>query len=223
MFERAIDLDPTFAGAYAILSYSYFRDWFNQWSEGPLALERAFEAAKKAVALDDSLPLAHAYLSYVYLFRNQHEEAIVEGERAISLDPNFAEGYARLGMVVILAGRPAEGIDLVKKAMRLDPHYPVPYLFFSGHAYFAMKKYEEALAVLKRGLIRRPDITAAKLTLAIIHSELGQKEEAQARVAEVLRNSPDASIESQRERMPFKDQAVLERYLEGLRKAGLPE
>ena len=59
--------------------------------------------------------------------------------------------------------------------------------------------------------------------LAIIHSELGQKEEAQARVAEVLRNSPHASMKVQRERFPFKDQAVLERYLEGLRKTGLPE
>ncbi len=59
--------------------------------------------------------------------------------------------------------------------------------------------------------------------LAIIHSELGQKEEAQARLAEVLRNSPHASMKVQRERFPLKDQAVLERYLEGLRKTGLPE
>ena len=64
---------------------------------------------------------------------------------------------------------------------------------------------------------------SSHLLLAGIQSELGRKEEAQAEVAEVLRISPRASLEGQRERMPFKDQAVLERYLNALRKAGLPE
>ncbi len=223
MFERAIELDPTFAGAYAILSYSYFRDWFSQWSEDPQALERAFEAAKKAVALDDSLPLAHTYLAWAYLWKKQHEKAIAEGERAIALDPNFAEGYARLGQILSLAGRPEEGLGLVKKAMRLDHHYPPTYLNNLGRAYYAMGQHEEAIAALKGSLTREPDFLSPHLVLAVIFSELGRKEEAQAEVAEVLRISPSASLESQRERAPFKDQAVLERFVSGLRKAGLPE
>ncbi len=223
MFERAIELDPSFAGAYAILSYSHFRDWINQWSEGPQALERAFEAAKKAVALDDSLPLAHTYLGWAYVWRKQYEEAIAEGERAIALDTNFAEAYARLGEILSLAGRPEEGLGLVKKAMRLDPHYPPTYLNYLGRAYYAMGQYEEAVAALKRSLTRNPNILSPHRTLAVIFSELGRKEEARAEVAEILRISPRASLEGQRERVPFKDQAVSERYLESLRKAGLPE
>ncbi len=223
VLERAIELDPTFAGAYAILSYSRFRDWFNQWSEDPQALERAFEAAKKAVALDDSLPEAHTYLGWAYVWRKQYKEAIAEGERAIALDPNFAEGYARLGQILTLAGRPEEGIDLVKKAMRLDPHYPPMYLNYLGRAYYAMGKYEEAIAALKRCITRDPDFFYPHLVLAVIHSELGRKEEAEAEVAEALRISPRASLEVQRERLPFKDQAVLERYLNAMRKTGLPE
>ena len=221
--ERAIELDPTFAGAYAILSYSYFRDWFNQWSEGPQPLERAFKAAKKAVALDDSLPLAHTYLGWACAWRKQYEEAIAEGQRAISLDPNFAEGYARLGQILTLAGRPEEGVGLVKKAMRLDPHYPPVYLNYLGRAYYAMGKYEDAIAAMKRSLTRDPDFLYARLVLAVIYGELGREEEAQAEVAEALRISPRASLEGQRERMPFKDPAAVERILEGLRKAGLPE
>ena len=223
MFERAIELDPTFAGAYAILSYSYFRDWFSQWSEDRQALERAFEAAKKAVALDDSLPLAHTYLAWACLWKKQHEKAIAEGERAIGLDPNFAEGYARLGQILSLAGRPEEGLGLVKKAMRLDPHYPPTYLNNLGRAYYAMGQYEEAIAALKGSITRDPDFLSPHLVLAVIFSELGRKEEAQAEVAEILRISPRASLGDQRERMPVKDQAILGRYLEGLRKAGLPE
>ena len=223
MFERAIELDPGFAGAYALLSYTHWRDWRNRWSDDPQALDRALEAATKAVALDDSLPLAHIYLAWVNFWRKQSEEAIAQGERAISLDPNFAEGYARLGEILNFAGRPAEGIDLIQKAMRLDPHYPYNCLIFLGFAYYAMGMYEEAISSLNRAVTRSPDNTHGNLLLAINHIELGQKEEAQARVAEVLRISPRASIASERERVPYTDQALLERHLEGLRKAGLPE
>jgi tetratricopeptide (TPR) repeat protein len=223
MFERAIELDAGFAAAYAFLSYTLYRDWFNQWSEDPQALERAFEAAQKAVALDDSLPLARAYLAWAYVWKRHHEQAIDEARYAISLDPNFAEGYARLGQILIFAGRPQEGIDLVKKAMRLDPHYPPNYLIYLGDAYYAMGKYEEAIEALKSSLTRAPDFLSARRILAVIFSELGRKEEARSEVAEMLRISPRTSLVGQRKRLPFKDQIVLERYLEGLRKAGLPE
>ncbi len=186
-------------------------------------MERAFEAAKKAVALDDSLPLAHTYLGWAYVWKKQHEQAIAEAERAIALDPNFAEGYARLGQILTLAGRPEEAVGLVKKAMRLDPHYPPTFLNYLGRAYYAMAKYEEAIAALKRSLTRDPDFLYARLILAVVYNELGRDEEARAEVAESLRISPRVSMEGQRERMPFKDQAVLERFIDGLRKAGLPE
>jgi len=86
-----------------------------------------------------------------------------------------------------------------------------------------MGQYEDAVAALKRCINRNPDFLAPHRTLAVIYSEVGRKEEARAEVAEVLRISPRTSLESEKERMPFKDQAVWERYSEGLRKAGLPE
>ncbi len=96
-------------------------------------------------------------------------------------------------------------------------------MFALGHAYELLRRHEDAIAALKKWITRNPDVLPAHRILAVIYSELSRKEEAQAEVAEVLRISPRASLKGQRERMPFKDQAVLERYLEGLRKAGLPE
>ncbi len=86
-----------------------------------------------------------------------------------------------------------------------------------------MGRHEEAIAALKESITRDPDFLYVRLVLAVIYSELGRKEEAQAEVAEALRISPRVSMEGQRERMPFKDQAVLERFIDGLRKAELPE
>ncbi len=223
MFEKAIALDPSFAGAYAQLSYSHYRDWRYQWSDDPRALDRALQAAQKAVNLDDSLPLAHSFLGWAHLWKKQHEEAIAEAKRAIELDPNFAEGYARLGEILNYAGRPDEGVNLLKQAMHLDPHFPAIYLFFLGYGHYGMGQYEEAIAALKRSLTQNPDHFSPHRILAVIFSELGREEEAQAEVAEMLRISPNATLRGQKERMPFKDESTLERYMEGLRKAGLPE
>ena len=221
MFERAIELDPKYAAAYAALCWTYWMDWIMQWSQDPQSLERAFELAQRAIALDDSLPGAHQALGYVYLFKKQHEQAIAETERAIALDPNDADGYATLGFVLTYSGKPEEAIRLVERAMRLNPRYPVTYLACLGYAYRLTRRYEEAIAVQKRVLTRNPDFVGAHFNLATTYSELGWEEEAQAEVAEVLRLSPQASLEGVRRVLPYKDPAELERVLAALRKAGL--
>jgi len=221
MFEQALGLDPQYAEAYAFLSRTYDREWGLQWSQDPQTLERALVLAQQAVALDDSLPLAHQSVSQVFLWKKQHDQAIAEAERAIALDPNDADSYWWLGAILGFAGRPEEAIGLIEKAMRLNPHYPPIYLFSLGHSYYLMGRYEEAIATLKRVLNRNPDFLPAHLDLAIIYSELGREEEARAEVAEILRISPNFSLEVLRQRLPYKDPAVLERILGGLRKAGL--
>src|SRR5262249_2225396 len=85
MFERAVALDPQYAEAYAWLSGSYYLEWVFRFSADPQTLERALALAQQAVALDDSLPIAHSFLSNVYAFKRQYDQAIAEGERAIAL------------------------------------------------------------------------------------------------------------------------------------------
>ena len=62
MFEAAIELDPNYANAYAWLAWTYVDEWTYQWTQDPGALGRAIDAARKAVALDDSLAEAHRAL-----------------------------------------------------------------------------------------------------------------------------------------------------------------
>jgi adenylate cyclase len=112
-------------------------------------------------------------------------------------------------------------MGLIEKAMRLNPHYPPVYLFFLGEAYRFTGRYEEAIAAYKRALTRNPDLLPVHIMLAVIYSELGREEEARAEVAEVLKISPKYSLEGVRQMWPYKDQAVLERELAALRKAGL--
>jgi adenylate cyclase len=172
MFERAIELDPQYAGAYAGLSLAHLQEWALQWSQDPQTLAQAFALAQRAAVLNDSLPLAHTMLGCAYLFQKQYEQAIAEGEKAIALDPNYADGYAWLGAIFNLAGRPEEAIGVVEKALRLNPHSPFFYLFNLGVAYRMRGRHEEAVVTLKRVLIRNPDYLPAHANLLVAYSEL---------------------------------------------------
>jgi TolB-like protein/class 3 adenylate cyclase/Flp pilus assembly protein TadD len=220
MFEKAIEVDPKYAAAYAALGWTYMREWIDQWSQGSQTLEQAFALAQRAIALDDTLPGAHNALSAVYLWKKQYEQAIVEAQQAIALDSNDADVYASLGLTLTCVGRPEEAVAVIEKAMRLNPHYPALYLFRLGLVYHLTGRYEEAITTLKRVLTRTPDFQHAHAFLAATYSELGREEEARVVAAEVLRVSPHFSLEVYSQRLPFKE-PVVTRVIAALRKAGL--
>ena len=221
MFEKAIELDPRFPVAYVLMGHTYRREWLYRWSQDPQTMERAFELAQKAIELDDSSIFAYELLGYIYLLKDrQHEQAIAVAEKVIALDPNFAGGYGLLAEILGFAGRPEEVIGLMEKAMRLNPRYPAIYLFWLGNAHYQMGRYDEAIAALNSAVIRKPNHLPTHLFLAASYVELGQEEEAQAEVAEILRISPDYRSGS-KSWAPWKDQMVPKRIRAALRKAGL--
>jgi adenylate cyclase len=222
MFEKATQLDPHYAEAYEGLGMVSFLDWFYQWKTDPAqSLERSFELAQRAIALDDSLPGPHEVLGMAYLWKKQHQQAITAAERAIALDPNFARGYATLGRTLAFAGRAEEGLGWIEQEMRLDPRWP-SYFADLGWAYRVAGRYEEALVSLKKVLTLRPNLVSAHVDLTACYVELGREEEARAEAAEVLRIAPHVSVEVFKQSLPYKEPADLERFVAALRKAGLP-
>jgi TolB-like protein/Flp pilus assembly protein TadD len=220
-FERAIELDPQYAAAHALLGLTYFLEWVWQWSPDPQTLERAFALAQKAVALDDSLPLTHGILGHVYLWKKEYAQAIAAAERAVALAPTDADGYQMLAEVLNFAGQPDKALRLVEQAMRLNPQYRDTYLVELGLTYQFLGRYEEAVATLQKAGVHAPDNPGIRLMLAVSYSELGREAEARAEAAELLRINPDYSLAVDRQRSPFKDPAVAERFFAALRKAGL--
>lgn len=221
MLEKAIQLDPRFAAAYANLGWAYFERWVLGWSPDAATLDQAFAAAQQAIALDGVSADGHRLLGIIYLWKKQYDQAIAEVERGITLNPNDADGYAALADVLNWVGRPEEAIALVEKGMRLNPEYPSWYLWDLGHAYYLARRYQEAIATLKRLLIRSPNFMPAHAYLSTIYTELGRAEEAGPAGAEFLRLSPQLSLDELGQRLPYKDPAVLERVLSAARKAGL--
>ncbi len=171
MWEKALALDPQYAEAYTWLGATYRMEWLFCWSTDPQTLDRALTLAHQALALDDSLPIAHTLLSYVYANQQQYAQAIDEGERAIVLDPNSADSYACQAEILISAGRPEEALSAVEQAMRLNPRCPAFYLIILGSACFLTGRYAQAIATLKEVISRSPNLMPAHLHLALSYMQ----------------------------------------------------
>jgi len=221
LFKHAIELDPNYARAYAWLAWQQFTRWEFQWTEEPGELDRSLAAAEKAVALDDFMADAHTILGWDLVWMRQHERGVAEGKRAVSLDPNSAMSHTFLAESLNFAGKPDEAIGYAEKAIRLDPNYP-PYMSLHlGESYCHLRQYEPCISYLQDSLARNPNFLPARRWLAVAYVELGREKEARAEVAEIMRISPGASLENWRERLPYQQQATLDRFIGGLRKAGM--
>ena len=196
-------------------------EWTLGWTQKLQSMEQAYEFAQKTVSLDNLLPWGHGLLGEIYLWKKRHDQAIAELEKATNLDPNNADMLTGLGDVLSWSGRPEEAIVLVKKAMRLNPIYPVWYLWGLGHAYFLAGRHEEAITTLKRVLNRNPNFLPAHVYLAASYVELGRWDDARLEAKIFQEMSPDLSMEGWRQRLPYKNQEVLDRLFNALRRTGL--
>ncbi len=164
-FERALELDPDYATAYAGLSIGFIHEYEANWSEAPEdALERAYTLAQKAVALDHADSPARYAIASACFYRGQHELAKVHIEKALELNPNDYHNICAKGWFLAFSGRPSESIDCSIEAMRLNPLVPDNCLFTIGMAEYVAERYEEALEAfgkVKGWGIQRPAWIAA--------------------------------------------------------------
>jgi adenylate cyclase len=221
LYEKAIELDPDYARAYASLAWTYLVEHAERWV-GPedQPLERALELARRGVRVNPASHSNHLALGQVCLSKGLHDEALEALETAIALNPNDADGYVFLAQALNRAGRPDEAINLVERAQRLNPAAPHWYTWNLGIAYYLARRYEDAVAALRRG---RPLGAMAYRWLAASYAQLGREQDANAAAEEYLKRTPGFSLASHLEMLHFQHPADREHYAEGLRKAGLPE
>jgi adenylate cyclase len=220
--EGAIALDPEYSLLYSLLALTHLVDLYYQASESPVvSFAQASKNVKKALALKDENWFAHVPLAMLYLLRKEHDKAIAAAERAIALNPNAANAYEYLGYVLICSGRSEEGIKLIQKAMRLNPIPPTHYLHDLGVGYYFLGRYEDSIEMNEMALKRAPNNVFAHINLAASYSALEREEDARRHAEEVLKLDPEFSLKQWAEISPAKDDAMLERYIANLRKAGL--
>jgi adenylate cyclase len=220
--EQAIALDPQYSVPYGMLAWTHLLDLPYRSGESPLiSLAQANRYIKKALELDPENYYANLGLSYLYLYRREHDKAIATGEAVIASNPNAADAYAQLGYVLSFAGRADEGIKLIEKAKRLNPIPPRSYLLALGFAYRFLGRYEDAIEVHKEIVARSHENLFAHVWLTAAYSALGFHEKALQQGQEVLKIDPTISLDQIAETLPLKDKAEAERFIADLRNAGL--
>lgn len=224
LYEKAIELDPTLTTAYVGLARSYIIEWFNHWWDpNDHPPDHALEYAAKAVSLDNTDSKAQLILGSALTMKGEHDEAKFHLERALELNPNDADAFALMGTFFQDTCKCQEAIDSYLKAMRLNPYYPAWYVWKLGSAYYDARLYEDALIPLREAIDRNPKFKRARLVLVATYAQLDRIEEARNQVERLLADHPDASMKHERQLKLWGDEEGLEHWLEGLRKAGLPE
>jgi len=220
LFEEAIEIAPDYGRAYSSMSRTHNLDWRYTWSSDPDAsLDAAVELARNAVLRDHLDARGYAALGLANLYKKRHDEALADYARAIALNPNDADILAEYADALVYVEQPTRSIELMEKAMRLNPYYPDWYLWYLADAYNAMGRPADVIATIQR--MQNPN--EGRRLLAANYAQLGMMDEARAQAREVMRLHPEFTIARWRHRPPYRDQAVLERYIGFLRKAGLPD
>jgi adenylate cyclase len=220
--ERAVKSDPSYSDAWAYLCQVYLDEHRHEYNPRPDPLDRALDAAQRAVALDATSQRAHQVLALAYFYRRDRDAFVAEAERAIALNPNNALVLALLGGQLQMVGD-ERGIAFVRRAMKVDPLHPTWfYLPIAAH-HFENGQYEEALAAARQ--VNIPGFPPTHFLLAAIYAQMGRQEEARSAAEELLRLRPGFGIEQEVRRlsgMNVSDDSI-RLFVEALRKAGLPE
>jgi tetratricopeptide (TPR) repeat protein len=173
-FTQAVVRDPQYAEAYAGLANCY--NLLREFSLMPPneAYPRAEAAAKRAIALDDSLSDAHSALGFVDFYWSWDVAgAQREFVRALTLDPNSVNAHYWYGTYLLHLGRFSESLEEIEKAQKLDPH-STSILADKGLVLFHSGQTQQAAELLKQLVATEPDFLSPHNYLAIMH--LGQGE-----------------------------------------------
>ena len=220
--EQALAIAPEHPGPYSMLAITYLADMYYSSNVSYLnSLAQATKLAKKALDIDKNNPEPYLILSMLSTMRGNFEQAIDLVKQAIALNHNYDFAYYVLSFTYTCADDTEKGLDFIKKAIHLNPIPPGYYLELMGFIYSMLGQYKEAIAVLKKAIDREPDNFVVRLTLSATYSMSGHDEGARREASEVLRISPNYSLEESLKGWPFKNPEWKKRYTDALHKAGL--
>jgi len=225
LLDEAIELDPANAMAFADLSIAnHFESVFGWSRDSAQSFARSGEAARRAAAIDDGDAYAHSALAIFDFFSGRHEEARRRLRRALDLDPNsvFARGY--LGVSYAFVGDYEAALTHIDESIRLSPRDPLLIIWHlcKGWAALLSERYREAVEFTTSAVEANAEFPDNYAVLAAAHGHLGNAAPARAALDELLRRMPGLSASDERLNRPSGSAAQRERFLEGLRKAGLP-
>jgi tetratricopeptide (TPR) repeat protein len=226
LIDEALKSDPKNALALADLSFNWHFGGLFGWTSEPttLAKEKQGEAARRAIAAEDSDAMTQTALAVCELFSNRHDDAIARITRATELDPNSSLARGYLGTAFSFGGEPDRSIAAIEDAKRLSPrdYLRVIWLTVAAWSHLHAERFAEAIACAKQAIEFNPAFPDSHGILAAAAAYLEQTADARAGLAGFMQLLPGLTLTDPRLIRPFRRPADRDRFYAGLRKAGLP-
>jgi TolB-like protein/Flp pilus assembly protein TadD len=226
LFRQAIAVDPGLGPAHSGIAEAYFYEAVYGFAPSLDAnRDKAIAPATQAVALDREDAAAHCTLGRIRYFRREYEAGISELRTALEINPSLALAHYGLGAAFVFSGRPAEAFVHLDAAIRFSPYDPNmgSFLVRIAEAKHLTGDDEGAVTFALRA-INQPHFQWSRYSVLIAAlGQLGRVDEAQRYLNEITRVRPDYSIDFVRTMHPFSADMGIERYYDGLRKAGVPQ
>jgi TolB-like protein len=224
LFSGALEFDALFGSAALMACECHNANISFGWTADPKSEnEEAWRLARLALSIDDSDPeiLATAGRMTAYL-AGESEAAMVLADRAVALNPNSSVVWLHRGWTCIYAEQPNEALRSFERAIHLSPLDPALYLMLAGmaFAYISLNRFEDAIFASRRALRQNDKFTPAFRSLAAALAHLGREEEARDAAGHVLKLEPGFRIS---EWLSRSHSYSPNHFIDGLRKAGLPE
>jgi TolB-like protein len=226
LFSRAIELDLSFAAAYAMAAFCYNLRRAQGWmSERVVELAEAERLARKAVQLgkDDAVSLSRASIVLAYVVRDLDAGAHLI-DRALVINPNLAIAWYSSGWIKIWIGEPDLALRHFANFKRLSPLDPLMHLAQTGNAYAHLYagRYDEAMSQAEQALQESPNLTPALRVSAVANALAGRIEQAQNIMARLRQIDPAFRVSNLKDLTPLRRPEDIAKLAEGMRRAGLP-
>jgi TolB-like protein/predicted Ser/Thr protein kinase len=219
--EHAVELASGSADAWAGLAVILLDEYRHGFDPRPGSLDRALEAANRAVDADPTNQLAYSSLAQIHFYRRETGAFRATAERAFALNRRDGNTLADLGLRFGDSGDWPRCLELTRAAMALNPHHPGWYRFGEFLDHYRRGEYAEALSVAEK--INMPGYYADPLALAASHAQLGNAATARAALKDLLQLQPDFVSKGAEilDKRLYSQPELVARLMDGLRKAGL--
>jgi len=216
-FEKAIGLDPTFARAYAGLSFTHFQNAFQHWADRDAETELAYRTANQGLMADDRDPAAHLSIGRAHFLRHQHDQAVAELRQAVDLSPSFAIAHYSLAFVQCQSGDPLSAIASADQSQSLSPFDPMLFGMLASRAIALVRlgRFDEAADWAEKAAAR-PNAHAHIMAIAALCFAIaGRVEEGRAHIAALNQRYPGYRLDdffiafhlAPADQAPFRDGA----------------
>jgi adenylate cyclase len=223
LLYRALEIDPRYSHAASLAILCHTLNLMQRWAIDPQSeIKEAARLSQLVLSIDENDPDTLACVGWAKAYLSGDFGAATEMvDRAVTLNPNSATAWTYRGLTCVYVGQPQEAVRSFERGIRLSPLDPMLFGMFAmmGVALISLSRFDEAVAAAMKALRKNQTFGLAYRCLAAALAHLGRDAEARRTVAQLLEIEPDFRISEYVARSGQWPQM----YIDGLRKAGLPE